>query len=472
MPDTFTPEQIAQILQAFFAAVGTRQYIGARYIPIFGRKDETSILWDNSAPYEPLTIVLYQGNSYTSRQYVPAGIEITNEAFWANTGNYNAQVEAYRQEVAAFDSRITANTTAISTLENNVNNDISEINEDISSLSTSVTERFTETNGNVSALQQSLTDNVDNLQDDIDALGSKCLWIGDSFSRNFDYYLPKKVSAMLHCELVTEAVAGCGFVRYYNGSNFQMQADSLISQYQNDPTVKYVIIYGGWNDREQVISDINTAVSTTMGQLNAAFPNAIKVMFGPQCPQPVRIAEVSAGTYLSQVAERYKYYSVLNNFVYVPAFMWNLSRPSQYWVDTDTTHPSQQGFDAIASYMMESLFSNNVIMNDPYNVPSDYYSIRSTDPNVANLTINNANVWMYQNKLYLNMTIAGWSTDNPEQCFILMPFNFRNMSPAVTNAPYGRNGVMTWTRGATAIRVRRTDTTQDVVNIAAQLDLV
>lgn len=99
-PNPFTPEEVAQILEAFFAAVGTRQYIGARYVPIFGRKGEESIIWDNSAPYERLTIVLYQGNSFTSRQYVPAGVEITNEEFWAETGNYNAQVEQYRQEVS------------------------------------------------------------------------------------------------------------------------------------------------------------------------------------------------------------------------------------------------------------------------------------------------------------------------------------------------------------------------------------
>ena len=101
MPDTFTPEQISQILEEFFKVVGTRQYIGARYVPIFGRKGEESIEWDNTAPYEPLTIVLYQGNSYTSRQYVPVGVEITNQEFWAITGNYNAQVEMYRRETAA-----------------------------------------------------------------------------------------------------------------------------------------------------------------------------------------------------------------------------------------------------------------------------------------------------------------------------------------------------------------------------------
>lgn len=79
-----------------------REYVGSRYVPIFGRKDENSINWDNTKPYEPLTIVLYQGNSYTSRQFVPIGIEITNQLYWALTGNYNAQVEQYRQEVIAY----------------------------------------------------------------------------------------------------------------------------------------------------------------------------------------------------------------------------------------------------------------------------------------------------------------------------------------------------------------------------------
>lgn len=78
--------------------MSVREYIGARYVPILGRKGEESAIWDNSEPYEPLTIVLHNGNSYTSRQFVPAGIEITNNEFWALTGNYNAQVEAYRQE--------------------------------------------------------------------------------------------------------------------------------------------------------------------------------------------------------------------------------------------------------------------------------------------------------------------------------------------------------------------------------------
>lgn len=103
---SFTPEQIQEILNIYFENFAHRQYIGQRYVPIFGRKGEESIEWDNTGTYEPLTIVLYQGNSYTSRQFVPIGVEITNENYWAQTGNYNAQVEAYRQEVLGFQDEL------------------------------------------------------------------------------------------------------------------------------------------------------------------------------------------------------------------------------------------------------------------------------------------------------------------------------------------------------------------------------
>lgn len=84
--------------------MATTQYIGARYVPLFAEPIE----WDKTKQYEPLTIVSANGNSYTSRQFVPTGIEITNGAFWAMTGNYNAQIEKYRMEVTAYDGRITA----------------------------------------------------------------------------------------------------------------------------------------------------------------------------------------------------------------------------------------------------------------------------------------------------------------------------------------------------------------------------
>lgn len=78
------------------------RYVGARYVPLFA----DPLQWSSANTYEPLTIVVNEGNSYTSRTYVPVGIDISNTDYWALTGNYNAQVEQYRQEVQEFSDRI------------------------------------------------------------------------------------------------------------------------------------------------------------------------------------------------------------------------------------------------------------------------------------------------------------------------------------------------------------------------------
>ena len=70
-------------------------YVGNRYVPIFANPVE----WDNLRSYEPLTIVTYQGTSYTSKKQVPVGTALNNTEYWVVTGNYNEQVEHYRQEV-------------------------------------------------------------------------------------------------------------------------------------------------------------------------------------------------------------------------------------------------------------------------------------------------------------------------------------------------------------------------------------
>ena len=79
---------------------GKNVYVGHRYVPkLMGE-------WDNAKTYEALSIVQYQGNSFTSRQNVPIGIEITNDEFWAATGNYNAQVENYRLAVIENNTKV------------------------------------------------------------------------------------------------------------------------------------------------------------------------------------------------------------------------------------------------------------------------------------------------------------------------------------------------------------------------------
>lgn len=82
--------------------MATRQYVGARYVPKFYQNTQNpdSSEWEANQTYEALTIVTYNNGSYTSKIPVPAGIgnPVQNPTYWVNTGNYNAQVEQYRQE--------------------------------------------------------------------------------------------------------------------------------------------------------------------------------------------------------------------------------------------------------------------------------------------------------------------------------------------------------------------------------------
>lgn len=75
--------------------MSVRQYVGARYVPKFADPIE----WNQLRSYEALTIVTYLGSSYTSKIPVPAGTPITSTEHWVLTGNYNGQVEQYREEV-------------------------------------------------------------------------------------------------------------------------------------------------------------------------------------------------------------------------------------------------------------------------------------------------------------------------------------------------------------------------------------
>ena len=100
--------------------MSVREYVGARYVPLFA----DPIQWSSANAYEPLTIVLNDGNSYTSRQYVPAGIQIDNADYWALTGNYNAQIEQYRQEVLQLSNRVDVSIKIFETVEDMTDADL------------------------------------------------------------------------------------------------------------------------------------------------------------------------------------------------------------------------------------------------------------------------------------------------------------------------------------------------------------
>ena len=81
-----------------------KQYVGARYVPKFASPVE----WAADTSYEALTIVTFNNASYTSKIQVPptVGNPANNPKYWALTGNYNAQVEQYRQETENYNAQV------------------------------------------------------------------------------------------------------------------------------------------------------------------------------------------------------------------------------------------------------------------------------------------------------------------------------------------------------------------------------
>ena len=86
---------------------GTSMYIGARYVPIFA----DPVYWSNDRAFEPLTIVVKDGDCYTSKCYVPEGAPLpvrpeNQNTYWVRTSDYNYQFEELRQAVVDLSKQV------------------------------------------------------------------------------------------------------------------------------------------------------------------------------------------------------------------------------------------------------------------------------------------------------------------------------------------------------------------------------
>ena len=195
-----------------------RQYVGARYVPkVMGE-------WNKALQYEALSVVTYMGNSFTSKVAVPANIDISNGSYWVNTGNYNAQVEAYRKETAQVHN----------------------------SLNAEITDR-----------KNADKDNI--------------LWIGDSYSVNYSHKLPNGVRDMLNAKNWYEySKGGAGFAGAWAGANYNdliEQAKKEMSASQKE-MIKHVYIVGGANDSNFDWTTLKPKVISTVNNARSSFPNA------------------------------------------------------------------------------------------------------------------------------------------------------------------------------------------------------
>ena len=353
------------------------QYIGARYVPLFADPAE----WDSTREYEPLTIVLYQGASYTSRQAVPVGVSISNTDYWVLTGNYNAQVEQYRTEVRTFDSRITANAQGIAANTENI---------------AANTQAIAANTENIAANTQAIADNAEDISANTQAIGTlenyinsaagiygyfknhNVVIIGDSYAYGTgasDHLSgdTKRFSSLLCSKLqATEfnfAVGSTGFCDPGSGGQnapFKTQvltaANSMTAEQRRNTHL--VVIAGGVNDYNEGSTYSSSAMQAGAHDAaqNAAgnFPNALILVV------PMLFKGADANPRLLNFEN-----SLINGIggpqsvartVFIRgAWTWNFGMSSHY--ANDNLHPNDLGHQTIASEIYSHIMGGSAYEN-------------------------------------------------------------------------------------------------------------
>lgn len=397
------------------------QYIGARYVPLFA----DPLDWDIQKEYEPLTIVYWQGNSYTSRQAVPKGIDVSNEEYWALTGNYNAQIEQYRREVAAYDGRITDNAAAIAkevqdrmAQDNELAARLASTEGTLSALGTAANKNWTGTlndstdliasnavnsalktaNSNIGTVSATANANKDMLSK-MARRGHTLIVIGDSFSTTSGSPASEaplwhtRVAQRLGLTVDNRAVAGRGFTTVA-GNSFNEQAQAVVNDYKSKQDEIYdIVVFGGWNDINQnpTSDTMTSAVSTCFNTIRDGLPNAPVTIMGCNTFVDNRIRSNISARRITQIMARQ---SAARGFRFIDMHLLNIG-DSNYFKDDG--HPNALGE---ASFAAAYMGTSDDLINYPYSV--------------ANLTdcLENCNgtfnAYIRQNhlKCYINITSA------------------------------------------------------------------
>lgn len=335
---------------------GVREYVGARYVPVFANPAE----WDNTRGYEPLTIVLHKGNSFTSAQYVPTGIDINDTEYWLQTGNWNAQIEAYREEVQRFDGRITQNS------------------EDIKGNTAAIADEATARASADTALQhlieseETARENADtelaNRINDLKQMapldrekGRTAVFIGDSFMAPSTSY-PQKLAYFV-CQLTgwtmyNYAYGGSGWVDEAGAAmNFYHQIQKAASEISiQADQVDYVIIGGGfndWNDTTPLTySQLYSAAANTVKEAHANFPNAKLIVI------PMMFRNFGVDTHMHDLYSAIVAGCNSGNvpMLMIPqAYLWQLG-----FKNVDGVHPTVDLYKIMAEYVVSWVFGGGV----------------------------------------------------------------------------------------------------------------
>lgn len=342
---------------------GVREYVGARYVPVFANPPE----WDDTRGYEPLTIVLHEGNSFTSAQYVPSGVDIKNTEYWLETGNWNAQVEAYRQEVLRFDGRITQNADGIKA-------NMAAIADEATARANADTALQQLIESEETARQAADTELQQNLDAAIAAVnkrnilsmykGKNCVWVGDSFTTGVGADPKTKRVSTVFCNAMgmTEFNYGVGATGWIWGTTSntpyitQVQnAYDAMTQEQRENTAM-VVIPGTSTDvsHGSTSKQIGAAATLCAKKASDLFSNAVIYVI-PMIWDKALFTYNAYDTTV-EICDQINKAAIPRVKMDEDSYTWLLGRYDFY--SSDNVHPNNTGYAVWASKMISSVLGS------------------------------------------------------------------------------------------------------------------
>lgn len=304
------------------------QYIGARYVPNFYEGEDGTPTWVSGVQYEPLTIVTYNGNSYTSKKPVPASVgnPSANPSYWASTGIYNEQVENLRLE-------------------------------------------FEEFRTDVSEQVDTLESNVQTLENETEMKLTEICWFGDSYvqASSLGTSQNKRFSTLVSEALgLTEHNYATGGSDFLSGGDSGLRYSDQLTSAENDLTenqknrTKFVIVGGTrnmpYNSPNASLSDYNTAISNWYARARLIFPNATLV-FIPMLWSSEALPTVYQRTV--QWCMQCGLNLTTPTMVIDKAWLWLMGRFGD--IMADGVHPNLDGHRLIATHVYNAITGTNII---------------------------------------------------------------------------------------------------------------
>ena len=342
---------------------GVREYVGARYVPLFANPPE----WNDTRGYEPLTIVLHEGNSFTSTQYVPSGVDIHNTEYWLETGNWNAQIEAYRQEVLRFDGRITQNANGIESNKAAIADEAAARASADTALQQLIESEETARKAADTELHQNLSDVIAavNRQNILSLYKDKnCVWVGDSFTTGVGADPKTKRVSTVFCNAMgmTEFNYGVGATGWIWGTTSntpyitQVQnAYDAMTQEQRENTAM-VVLPGTSTDvsHGSTSKQIGAAATRCAKKASDLFPNAVIYVI-PMIWDKALFTYTAYDTTV-EICDQINKAAIPRVKMDEDSYTWLLGRYEFY--TSDNVHPNNNGYAVWAAKMISSILGS------------------------------------------------------------------------------------------------------------------